>query len=138
MVSDLKKNISIFFQMLEIRRHHVISIYTQIKIYSKWPAVIIMVENECLNSSKSFSVKSLRLPRGTLGVARSSSSIVAELEDVCSCILVSIIYYNTNKYIYIVTTSSSYFSCIFSRNAAIAALIVASVSVSFTEFNGNV
>ena len=138
MVSDLKKNISIFFQMLEIRRHHVISIYTQIKIYSKWPAVIIIVENECLNSSKSFSVKSLRLPRGTLGVARSSSSIVAELEDVCSCILVSIIYYNTNKYIYIVTTSSSYFSCIFSRNAAIAALIVASVSASFTEFNGNV
>ena len=138
MVSDLKKNISIFFQMLEIRRHHVISIYTQIKIYSKWPAVIIIVENECLNSSKSFSVRSLRLPRGTLGVVRSSSSIVAELEDVCSCILVSIIYYNTNKYIYIVTTSSSYFSCIFSRNAAIAALIVASVSVSFTEFNGNV
>lgn len=138
MVSDLKKNISIFFQMLEIRRHHVISIYTQIKIYSKWPAVIIIVENECLNSSKSFSVRSLRLPRGTLGVVRSSSSIVAELEDVCSCILVSIIYYNTNKYIYIVTTSSSYFSCIFSRNAAIAALIVASVSASFTEFNGNV
>lgn len=41
-------------------------------------------ENERVNSSKSFSVKSLRFPRGALGVARSSSSIFVGIEDVCS------------------------------------------------------
>jgi hypothetical protein len=57
-------------------------------------------ENERTNSSKSFSVRSLRLPRGTLGVDMSSSSIVAELEDVCRVELVNIIYkykYTYNK-----------------------------------------
>lgn len=39
---------------------------------------------EFTNSSKSFSVKSLRFPRGALGVNISSSSIFAGVEDVCS------------------------------------------------------
>jgi len=54
-------------------------------LYSKCPAVI-NAENDRVNSSKSFSVMSLRFPRGTLGVKRScsSSSIVAEVEDECS------------------------------------------------------
>ena len=41
-------------------------------------------ENERTNSSKSFSVKSLRFPRGALGVVGSSSSIFDCIEDVCS------------------------------------------------------
>ncbi len=41
-------------------------------------------ENERTNSSKSFSVKSLRFPRGALGVVMSSSSIFVGIEDVCS------------------------------------------------------
>ena len=40
-------------------------------------------ENECTNSSKSFSVTSLRFPRAAWGVMGSSSSIVADIEDVC-------------------------------------------------------
>lgn len=45
----------------------------------------IIDENERTNSSKSFSVKSLRLPRGALGVIGwSSSSIFAGIEDVCN------------------------------------------------------
>jgi hypothetical protein len=41
----------------------------------------MVVEKERTNSSKSFSVKSLRFPRGTLGVLRSSYSITEEIED---------------------------------------------------------
>ena len=38
-------------------------------------------QNEARNSSKSFSVISLRFPRGTVGVLGLSSSIKAEIED---------------------------------------------------------
>ena len=76
LVSYLKKIISIFFQMCEYVKHHPF-------FHSKCPA-IIRDENERTNSSKSFSVKSLRFPRGALGVVGSSSSIFADIEDVCS------------------------------------------------------
>ena len=77
-MSNLKKTFQFFFKCLKI--DHII-----LFIYSKCPAIKID-EKELLNSSKSFSVKSLRFPRGALGVGRSlsSSSIIAELEDVCS------------------------------------------------------
>jgi hypothetical protein len=78
LVSDLGKNISIFSQTHRIR--HIILFF---KVHSKYSANITE-EKEQTNSSKSFSVKSLRLPRGTLGVSMSSSSIIADIEDVCS------------------------------------------------------
>ena len=56
--------------------------YQRYHIYSKCPVVVITDENERVNSSKSFSVKSLRFPRGALGV--SSASIFAGIEAVCS------------------------------------------------------
>ena len=38
-------------------------------------------QNDAWNSSKSFSVRSLRFPRGTVGVIGPSSSMKAEIED---------------------------------------------------------
>jgi hypothetical protein len=74
LVSYLKKIISIFFRC---GKNGGIIIYSI-------PTVTTTDANERTNSSKSFSVKSLRLPRGALGVIRSSSSIFAGIEDVCS------------------------------------------------------
>jgi hypothetical protein len=81
LISDLRKNISIFFQMH--RTYHIIIYFLKFLLtYSKCPASMTD-ENECTNSSKSFSVTSLRFPRGAWGVMGSSSSIVADIEDVC-------------------------------------------------------
>lgn len=69
-MSDLRKIISIFFKCLN---------FVNINIYISLGAS--QPQNDAWNSSKSFSVRSLRFPRGTVGVLGPSSSMKAEIED---------------------------------------------------------
>jgi len=80
LISHLRKNISIFFQMH--KNYHII-IFLIFLTYSKCPASMTD-ENECTNSSRSFSVMSLRFPRGAWGVIGSSSSIATDVEHIDS------------------------------------------------------
>ena len=87
-----------------------------------------------MNSSKSFSLTSLRFPLGAFGVMGCSSSIVADIEDVCGCRMNILLYTILRINVYILTISTPYLLCSFSRNVAIPVEIVASASlIEWTE-----
>ena len=72
-MSDLRKIISIFFKCLNL---------TCINIYIfHWVSAASPQNDDAWNSSKSFSVTSLRFPRGTVGVLGPSYSTKVEIED---------------------------------------------------------
>ncbi len=88
-----------------------------------------------MNSSKSLSVKSLRFPLGAFGVMGCSSSIFADIEDVCSCRMNILLLYTILRInVYILTISTPYLLCSLSRSVAIPVEIVASASlIEWTE-----